>query len=321
MLLDLMPSALDTNAKLMLTDWRGPPSWTANDLLRPGDLVSCGQTWGNVGYQAKPIAGRTTLVGGSLALATFNGGIPGSAGDAIFDICTEGVALGYDLLPMIPTGGGLVMARCRTYAGTDQGNGGNETWAWDLSRGEVCRWLALRMAQRYTWADGLHVDYWTALSAIAADPTLNPGYQGIDMTDDLYMQGMNRFVHEYRVQRGLLAQGAFIVGQQWQNNSNPTLEMRELNGRYVEQDPDRWGTNPWQTYHQAQFDAWAAATIPHAGAKSSMTLELSLRGGGYNDMPWPYDIPYQEAVIAFCSTNGCYCSWGRDSHAGEGWPG
>jgi len=279
-------------------------------------------SWARPAFNTKPIAGATTLLGGSLAVGTFNGVIPGSPGDPDYDIATEGVALGYDLLPMIPAAGGVQMHRCRTYAGTDQGNAGNETFAWNMSRAEVCRWLAQRYVERYGIFDGLHIDYWIALSAIAADQSLNAGFNGIAMTDNQYMQGMNRFVHEYRRRRTAQGKTSLVIGQQWQNDDPvASIHMRELDGRYIEQNPDLWGTNPWQTYHQGQFDTWAAATAPHLGSKSNMVIELAVRGGVDNDKPWPSNPSLQTAVIAFASTNTCFVSWGRDSHALEGWPG
>lgn len=319
-----------SNAKLFLTDWRGPAAWSSGDRARAGAMLSCGPTWGNVGYQQKPIAGMPTLIGGALCYATFNGLIPGSPGDAIYDICTEGVTRGYHLLPMIPTGKvGFKMVPCRTYAGTDPGNGGNETFAWNMARPDVCRWLAQQYADRYSWADGLHIDYWVALSGIAADQDLNPGYSGLAMTDLEYMRGMNRFVHDFRRRRAAMGLTTFVIGQEWQNGNNAATTMRELNGRYVEQDPDRWVTNQhgaggyssWASFHQAQLNSWPTYTVPHTGNKGSMVIEMAVRAAGqYLNKPYP-SSGYQSDVMTFADSNACYVSWGRDDQAGIGWPG
>lgn len=312
-------------AKLMITRWQGPGGWTQGQkdayVAQGAQLISCSVAW-----TQKPVPGITTIIGVQAGMELFNGGVAGSAGEAKYDIATGAIALGYDLFPLIRSSDGQVEnARIRTYAATPPGHVGTETFALNMTRGVVCRWLAAQLVSHFAWADGLHVDYWTPASGwvpgdLSGGVFVNAGYTGVSggaSFDTAYMLGMNRFVHEFRRLRTLQGKSSFVIGQQWHNNS----EVRELDGRYVEQDPDKWGTDPWQTYHQAQFDAFPSLATAHGGLKSNMVIEDAVRAAGpFLNKPYP-DSAYQSAIMAFANTNNCFVSFGREDQAGIGWPG
>lgn len=311
------------NAKLAIVDWRGPGNWTSPQRARAAALVSCSVSW-----TEKPITGVTTVIGVQTGLELFNGVPAGSAGQPKYDIATEATTLGYDLFPLVTAGGTVVSSRIRTFAANPPGHTGTETYALNMARGVVCRWWAAKMVASFAWADGLHVDYWTPASGwvpgdIGGGNFLNPGYTGVSggtAFDTLYMRGLNRAIHEYRRLRTAQGKTSLVIGQQW-HNGNGAVDMNELDSRFIEQDPDRWGTDPWQTYHQARFDEWSSIAVPHGGAKSKMVVENAVRAAGaFLNKPQP-DPTYQAAIMTFADTNQCYVAWGREDQAGIGWPG
>jgi hypothetical protein len=305
-----------SNAKLFIQDWRNAPTplGAAWATMSPAPaFCSVSPTWGNTGFQTRPRSDTPTLVGCAMALSFYNGIATGVTGDPLHDMNVQAVALGYDMFPMRRADGTIVQDRLYNTNPTSNGNP-SASCMLNVSRGDVGRWLAAFMANRQAWSDGWHVDYWTNLDWLWPDTfNLNPGYVGVGPADGSFwnsswMRGANRCIHEYRRLRTLAGKSSIVIGQQWHNSID-----NELDGRFVEVDPDNWGTDPWQTYHQAQFDAFPATALPHAGSKAKMVVELRV--------PASATTQKKTDVVAFCSTNTCYCSWGIQDTAGVGWPG
>ncbi len=309
-------------AKLFLTDWRGPESWTSGHRSRAGAMVSCSLAWGKPAFAQKPIAGMTTLVGTAMNMQYFQGIPSGAPGEPWYQIATEATALGYDLWPLVDTQGATQQARLRNFYDEN----GIQTFLLNILIPGAGRWLAQRLVDFTSWADGFHFDYWTA-------PDLwvqyTPGFVSIAgnegpafAVNKAYMRAMNRVAHQIRSLRALQGKSTVIIGQQY-HNMNGTTEIREIGGRYIEQDPKRWsddaGVTPWQSYHQPRIDSFSSI---HGSSpkRENMVFEFAVRGGAGHNAP-PTSPSYQSEMMAFANTNNCFVSWGRDALAGVGWPG
>lgn len=309
-------------AKLMITDWRNPEAFSPGDLTRAGELVSCSNRW-----SAKPIAGRTTIVGNLSGYSLWQGAVqvPGGTDSQFAKTVTEeGIAAGYDLWTLLGDDGLVKTGRKLKIFDASIGEGGADgttTFMWNMTRPAVSRWFAQRLYDYFGWSDGSHWDYWTGLEYLLLDTNpdieaLNPGIANIYHSSGaaagwaLYQRGHARAAEHLRRLRTAAGKSTIILGQQFQSASAEW--DRELTGRFIEEDPDRWGTNPWQTYHDAQIALTVARSI-HGATAAAHAVEMRY--------PNAYSAGYKNDVMAWANTNSCYVSWGRDSSAGVGWPG
>lgn len=309
---------VDVNA-LMLTNWGG--SWSPTQQAMAPALVSCSPTTANLDRTASPVPGAAkTIIGTQAALGLYDNAPPTVAGQFPYQLATEAVANGYDLLSMVRiSDGGTSQARMRTYAqaalGTQQ-----ETFLLDMTKPAVPLWWANLFHQHFPWVDGWHCDYWTKMDWIFSDaPALNPLYSGVaDSVNfwNAYMDGLSAAMAELRRLRTLAGKPTLIIGQQWHNNR--PQDCFQLDGRYIEDYPWRWGApNPWVAYHQTRLTEFAGYARYAGHGPPQHVFELRYPSGPPNN----FSQSQRNEFLAFCASTGSLASWGRDATAGVGWPG
>ena len=260
-----------------LVDWRGHGRWTYADRQRTCDIAS---VWQSHTKNPLPNAGKTLVAFSALL---YSSGIEGVYAEP------------WNTLPVIKQSNG------DTPRVWDSGNG-PYTVAVDLARlgtdrtrrGSTSIWAG-QVANRYPWADGLHLDYYTDLAWLWPD---------LDYDWSRYLQGLRMLIGAIKAVRPDWT----IIGQ---NFHFPGGEPGQIDGLFLEVNPTMFGKT------MADHSKLLAAhrDIRKLSGLEPTTWICELRE------PSRYSEWYRQEVAAWCEWEGIALAWGRDASALVGVPG
>lgn len=244
----------------VIVDWRGAP-----DLWKQADVFSVG-SW----FKERPPsrAGSRVLCGIS---PTILYGPDGSVASTSYNVA-------------------LWTALRNLSANTDKvvwsGNGGYSTHLFDLTkRGVVGAWLDV-LSRELWWADGFHLDYFTAMS------WQFPELAGSDATWDAVLGG---FASDLR------KRGKLVLGQQF----HLTTPLMNCNGAFVEQSPYAFGYSLDE--HVSDLNRFKAMVARMDQREVLWVFEVR------DYQRWPAESLL--ALRAWAQENAVHLSLGRDAAA------
>lgn len=252
--------------KTMLVDWRNPSKWTRSDRKRPCSAASISNMWEVNPYGIQDVDIYIAIQPGVFRSSGVPVGAPTSFNAAWGKIVDEHPD--WSLI----SGRSIILWSA----------GSQSVTAVDISNPEVVEaWINL-IATHFTWADGIHFDYFTNLAWIAPDIPF-PFWEEWDM--GLVIATLK-----------LQALGFKVLGQQY--HLTPATDA--LDGLFLEESPGHFGL----TFEEI------AENMERHGREENWVIELR--------HPMQFPEWYREEVISFAWKHNCYLSWGRDAEAGVG---
>lgn len=156
----------------------------------------------------------------------------------------------------------------------------------DLTRLDALETWTTLLMEHFSWADGVHFDYFTGLSWL--DGSISEAYWRA--WDVAYALVTSKF----RLSRP----GWVLLGQQF----HLTAITPYVHGLYLEESPGHFGLS----FEQVR------ANMDRHGRGADWVVELR--------EPGQFPEAYQRQVIDFAAERDCFLSWGRDATAGLGIP-
>jgi hypothetical protein len=266
--------------KTCLTDWRNPERWTRLDRGRLCQRASVSNVWTYNPFGIRPVQ---TLVAIQPGVLRWGGRVTGLPGSFNSQLGTESDLAGWGFL------GGRGMLPIWEY-------GSQSVTAIDLARPEVAvRWADL-MVECFTWAHGVHLDYFTDLAWLDTERRLDSFYW-LD-----WNAGLRLAVEHLRKARPDWT----ILGQQF--HLTPITDA--VDGLFIEEHPQHFGITLAQH---------AAAMLEHGGGPD-WTFEIrnpTVPPAGVSPVAWR---AYLDQCAEFIREQGAFVSWGRDGAALAGVP-
>jgi hypothetical protein len=261
-------------ARHCLTDWRNSAAWSPADRARACERASVSNEWSENPFGTRPVEVFVAISPGVLRID----GRPTGNADSYNARLGQAVdAAGWSE---------IAGQRITLWSGSR----GQTLTAFDITQ-EECRaaWAGL-VAERYPWAQGLHVDYATSLGWLA--PTIPVEFW--KTWDAAYVDWARRI----RALRG----GSKLLFQQYHLTPMTTA----ADGLFLEEHPQHFGIPLAK-----QKDMLARFEHGH-GKAADCVFEIR----------HPDDLPedYVKRCLAFIRENGCFVSWGRDARALVGAP-